>query len=587
MKAQSILHALLASGVSGVALTKSTHDTSGNLGLDLDRGEIPTIQKDHGGWVNPEDLMPMPQCIAQQDQSSWLNAMTRCTRHRCTSHFGLICTHYQWLTQLSCLSVEFSPKTIERYVEYCSRSILAKAQLHHWIQYVTGRTWLVHVGDTNGLQSLSPESLRKGYGDTVDVANEAPGCLQNSVSSSKESFQHVMGSCSFTSETLHTGNAGRPWEYSTSRKSMVALSYDTVGYDVTKRHILSGQYFDKDCFCSTFAINQQHEPCSTSDTLALTKARLWLNATCGPASISPRPRDMIPWQWTLRPGIAEQEGECPSNEFKLGSIALVNLATLLALFFGNGRRHRDTATNPSTQSHSSRWILGGLLLASLQLLANLVNVKIIQGTPGYENIPIIQLILLWCSLPRLSWVTISPLKDLVSATSALFAEVVLQGFSLYYMTLTVNYGRQNGFYLGGLADAKEEGFAWLMYAGALIWLIVVAMMAVPFIRVIHTNLSTVSPASTKQESVSHHDDNMTPKDDEANVHETLLPKPHWGAPLSSEGSSYGTLPVEYQSHELSGGSLATLYMVMSIAMPFLWLAQWFFWAGFVVLSSEE
>ena len=35
----------------------------------------------HGGWVNPEDLKALPQCIAQQDTSAWLDAMTKCTRN--------------------------------------------------------------------------------------------------------------------------------------------------------------------------------------------------------------------------------------------------------------------------------------------------------------------------------------------------------------------------------------------------------------------------------------------------------------------------------------------------------------------------
>ncbi|GKZ66796.1 hypothetical protein AnigIFM50267_000884 [Aspergillus niger] len=145
-----------------------------------------TPQNNYNGWVNPEDLRPMPQCIAQQDQSTWLETMTKCTAKQCTSHFGIICTHHQWLTQLSCLSVAFSSDVIARYLPYCGRSILAKAQLYSWIRDITGREWLVEVGDTNELQNLSPTSLAEGY-TAVDVINTAPKCLTGSLVSAAPS----------------------------------------------------------------------------------------------------------------------------------------------------------------------------------------------------------------------------------------------------------------------------------------------------------------------------------------------------------------------------------------------------------------
>jgi hypothetical protein len=242
-------------------------------------------QDNRNGWVNPEDLGSMPQCIAQQDQSTWLRAMTKCTSKRCTSHFGFICTHHQWLTELSCLSISFTPDVIESYLPYCGRSVLAKAQLYQWIHIITGRTWLIDVGDASGLQSLTPDSLAEGYA-AVDVIHKAPKCLSDSVSaSSMESYQHVMASCGFTSTTQHTGNAARPWEYSEKLQSMIALDFETVGYDLVLHRISDGDYFDKDCFCNTFTIDLSKEPCSGSGQLDFTKERLWLNATCGPTSL--------------------------------------------------------------------------------------------------------------------------------------------------------------------------------------------------------------------------------------------------------------------------------------------------------------
>jgi hypothetical protein len=184
---------------------------------------VPTILKNYGGWVNPEDLPPMPQCIAQQNDDAWLSAMTRCTQHRCTNHF-IFCTHRQWLTELSCLRDEFHPYFLERYNDYCRRSVLAKVQLMHWIQEVTGRSWIVVIGDTNGLQNLSPKILPRGY-KTVNVVERAPYCMRKP-NSLVEKFDLTMASCGFTSTTISVGNAARPWEYSPRSKSMTALSYD-------------------------------------------------------------------------------------------------------------------------------------------------------------------------------------------------------------------------------------------------------------------------------------------------------------------------------------------------------------------------
>lgn len=232
----------------------------------------------------------MPQCIAQQDQTAWLSAMNRCTRHRCINYF-IVCTYFMWLTELSCLSAEFSPRIVEPYMEYCSRSILAKAQLANWIKPITGRDWLVHVGDTNDLQGLSERSLTQGY-DFLSVTQKAPTCLKKATSPYHEPFDHVLGSCRFTGKTLHNGNAARPWEYSIARESIISLSFDTVGYDLTNRRISSGVYFDKECFCNHFSADPQNEPCS--DQLELTKARLWLHAICGSSKL---PQD---WEKPLK-----------------------------------------------------------------------------------------------------------------------------------------------------------------------------------------------------------------------------------------------------------------------------------------------
>lgn len=275
----------------------------------------------------------MPQCIAQQDPSIWLKTMTECTAKRCTKHFLWFCSHHQWLTQLSCLSNGFNPEVIEPYLQYCSRSVLAKAQLYLWVHSISGRTWLGDVGDANSLQHLSPASLDKGYVG-VEIINKAPACLAGSVSaSSTEPLQDIIASCSFTSRTHHNGNAARPWEYSEAQHSMVALDFETTGYNLTGHRISDGEYFDKDCFCRTFTIDPKMEPCLRLEGLELTRERLWMNATCGSSSLPENWRDALKitgsayiptYEWHWPTGVTEIPNrfnslteKCATNACKL------------------------------------------------------------------------------------------------------------------------------------------------------------------------------------------------------------------------------------------------------------------------------
>jgi hypothetical protein len=699
MKLKGILHALLVLGASGVALTDTTHDYSGPYDLGLHDGNNPTIQKNYKGWVNPEDLAPMPQCIAQQDQAAWLSAMTRCTRHRCTNHF-IFCTHYQWLTELSCLSNEFSPTTIQRYVSFCSRSVLAKAQLAEWIQQITGRTWLVHLGDTNGLQSLSPRSLTQGY-NIVSVEQKAPTCLRQSASTLNEPFEHVLGSCSFTGVTIHEGNAARPWEYSTARKSMTALGYDTAGYDLTNSHIPPGEYFDRECFCNYFSIDAEHEPCS--DQLELTKERLWLHAICGssklpanwkkplkiigenyiptsrwarssdlpdmPQSIPefseqcrteacntdsegfcqvepaidrscvcgkldyslcqgscqnfvsrkkyvrwlvdlcddvqdwhglpndwhglllPRPRDMIPWGWNLR-SENEKDTNCPSYTTNVSSLAIINILTALAVYFGE-RLSRNVKIVESPPK-SPVWVLRGLVLASVQSIGHWIVVNTIQSTPGYENVPTLQLILLFCTMPHLGWLAIgakrihrSESKDLTAACSALYGEVFLQIPTLYFMTTVANYGLRNGFYSGILPHTDLGYSAWMMYGGAVLWLVPVAIMTVKIMRILILTFASHTQIYRLPEDLSQCDGNgCTPLNDKDETDHLFNP----GYSDSGDGLSYGTIPEVAgpgQPPEHSREPHPSLYVVLTTGLPVTFLARCLFWIGFIRVSGAN
>lgn len=388
---------------------------------------------------------------------------------------------------------------------------------------------------------------------------------------------------------------------------MIALDFETVGYNLTRRSIGYGEYFDKECFCSAFTIDPKKEPCSGPGLgqIDLTKERLWINATCGSTSLpdkwtdilkttefafisiedwhwpmcvadmpkqvieltdqcatdacgldssgyckvkravdracfcrdinydscggacqifetridyikwlhdlcgnvqdwhglpdnwrqlaAPTPLDMIPWRWTIklsndsniayitRLGSIRAAETCASNEWKLGSFALVNIATFLAAFLSQRTSIHRIARGFLWHPHPWCWVFKGALIAALQLLANWFNMFLVQKTPGYEDVPVIQLMLLWCSMPRLAWLTIlligvQPFEamNFPAAASSLFAEMILQFLSSYYMIMTVNYGREHNFYLGSLEGAERGRLAEIMYAGALMWLIIIS-----------------------------------------------------------------------------------------------------------------
>ncbi|KAF2639408.1 hypothetical protein P280DRAFT_481539 [Massarina eburnea CBS 473.64] len=670
-----------------------------------------TPLENRGGWVNPEDLTSMPQCIAQQDQSTWLSTMSKCTSKQCTRHFWFICTRHEWLTQLSCLSTEFSSDVVKEYLPYCSRSVLAKAQLFKWIQTVTGRTWLVDVGDANGLQTLSPASLAEGYA-AVDVTSKAPTCLTDSTSASMEPFQHVMGSCSFTSTTRHTGDASRPWEYNEGLRSMVALDFETVGYDLTRRWIAYGNYFDKRCFCKTLDTGLPSEPCS-GPGLALTRERLWLNATCGSTSLPdkwtdglkttplayiptenwrwpdcvtsmpqeviglvdqcatnaceldssgycniikssvdrscfcrnisyssckgscqifekrvdyvnwlhdlcgnepewhglpkhwrqltvPTPLEMIPWRWSIKSfkhsnhaDASKSNQKCASTEWKLGSLVLSSTSPLIVAFLDQKIR-----TKRDYQSRS--WFLTGLAIAALHLFTNWINAALIQSTPGYQKIPIVQLVLLWCSIPRFTWLTtllvgFHPFKttSIHTAASYLLAEMILQALSAYPMMVTVSYGWEHSFYGQGMARLETSSSARMMYAGALMWLLTVVFTIALLVQAAHgMNVSdtqeTPNVVGNLMEAFNGH---WASLEEELASYWIQKSRDLEDRPLLSRNGKiykgYGALPVEnINTHMVSQGDLR-LSLITIIGMIFLWVAQWLFWTGFIGLTLEE
>jgi len=251
---------------------------------------------------------------------------------------------------------------------------------------------------------------------------------------------------------------------------------------------------------------------------------------------------------------------CASNEWKFGSFALVNIATFLTVVLSRRRGIRRIAGG--VPSHTGCWFFKGAFIATIQLLANLINACLVQNTPGYEDVPAIQLMLLWCSIPRLAWLPIlligvHPFEatDISAAASTLFAEMILQFLSSYYMVMTVNYGWKYDFFLRSMEGVERGGLARVMYGGAFMWFII------------------IGPA------LGHLTRTIRKLDKSRGSEETLL--------MSSEGGDYvvyGTFSIKVQNTRVAQQTSIQVYAAPVIL---LWIAQWLFWGGYIGLSSEE
>lgn len=118
----------------------------------------------------------------------------------------------------------------------------------------------------------------------------------------------------------------------------------------------------------------------------------------------------------------------------------------------------------------------------LQLGANAVVATVYKTAPGYgTGFQIYDLFLFWTTRPRLSWIVLAALINVgaegeknghweAAAKSSMIAELILLLMSTYYMGLTANYARMNGFYtIHSIATQSAK----LLYAGALMSMIFV------------------------------------------------------------------------------------------------------------------
>lgn len=216
-------------------------------------------------------------------------------------------------------------------------------------------------------------------------------------------------------------------------------------------------------------------------------------------------------------------------------------------------------------------------------------------------------------MPRLAWLTILLIgvqpfgaMKFSAAASALFAEMILQSLSSYYMVMTVNYGREHNFYFGGMERAERGRSAKTMYAGALMWLMIVGLVLIQSMRTTRRMNRFIGSGSLNppnwqrgKQTISEiaedlmvclnelctrlrEDSTQYWMDESRGSEETPL--------TSSEGGDYkvyGTFSVKDQHHWVSQKAFVELYAATVISMLLLWIAQSLFWGGFIGLSSEE
>ncbi|KAI9771829.1 MAG: hypothetical protein M1840_001599 [Geoglossum simile] len=220
----------------------------------------------------------------------------------------------------------------------------------------------------------------------------------------------------------------------------------------------------------------------------------WLNSTCSgihdwdglPKNwtliLDPTAKDLTFWNWQLSPIHPDLVRSCPSHAFTLGTFALVNGLTLIAIpIIGRRTIIRKITGGLMGNPHSKLWIFTSVFGVALHLVSNYINAYIIKRTPGFGGVSIGDLVLVWCTRPRVAWLSILLIKIQLNdqvyisvAVSSIVAELLLQMIGSYYMGLGANYARRRNFYpVGRLKFAGIQGAAKLMYVGALLWLCVV------------------------------------------------------------------------------------------------------------------
>jgi hypothetical protein len=230
-----------------------------------------------------------------------------------------------------------------------------------------------------------------------------------------------------------------------------------------------------------------------------------MNSTCEPIAgwdglpknwtslLSVQEWELLPWSWQVRAnndqashhnGTFNKSGSatCPSTAAKLTAFAAANIAmAILVPIVGRRDVMKKLTRGFCGRRGSWMWIIVGPLTVVLHIVSNTVGALLIRSTPGYQDIDVGQLILLWCTRPRMAWMVIALIpwqaKNAIYfsvAASSILSEAILQILGSVYMGIATAYaGRQKFYRVGRLRHVPHGTDALVMYAGSLLWLVMI------------------------------------------------------------------------------------------------------------------
>jgi len=370
----------------------------------------------------------------------------------------------------------------------------------------------------------------------------------------------------------------------------------------------------------------------------------WVNTTCGDeahratreswgdatmakevAFISQWIPALFPWNWTvqaleqpatlatigiqvtdpttsLKPYISvppSGPGICnTSTSEKLGVFAAVNIVSAVLLPILGRRTVVHKLTFGFFGHLGSRWWpLMGVLSALLNVFANLANAFVIRSTPGYEDVPIGALALLWCTRPRLAWLAVFLAAFQADegmyfncAASAITSEGILQVIGAVYFGISANYARKKRFYIVGQLNAYPRGAdAHVMYAGALLWLIVSLFTLIACIACIVGLGEVITKARKMIEGLQ----NVAATSGNAvsgRIQRWINgPSGRWVPEMLRRIlDTKQDKTVKEEPRKLTAEEIREIESIISAALIFMsFLAQWLFWAGFVKAAKER
>jgi hypothetical protein len=355
--------------------------------------------------------------------------------------------------------------------------------------------------------------------------------------------------------------------------------------------------------------------------------------------------NLFPWPWAIQydpaadhrpppaPGRPPLLPNCPSESGKLLSFAAINLS-VFAITLLLGRRtfiHKLTLGVMGKPKGSGTWVLTALFFLALSIASNFLNALLIRSSPGFGGASIPDLMLLWCSRPRIAWAAALLVfvghqegQYFAAGASALVSEMVLQVLGAVYLAHTVGFAAVRGFYRVGRGDVEVEGwrYALMMYVGALLWIVPVGSALFQIVysflglrELIHRVFRTVGKKSRKatrkqREKVAlavrrwagerfqtwmeksqktlmdrAYFLNRLRAPEGSTEHQLAVIPRRNNTPRTSDVVGYDYLRA-LEAMGLSEESLRSMRtVVLLMILPY--VGQWLFWAGFIRLAGDQ